>query len=71
MMIAVQSGEEKVGSWVTEKRNIYQDYVDSFGHPPPLTSGVAIMTDTDNTGETSTAFYGDIIFKTTLEAPIQ
>nr|WP_321398411.1 DUF3047 domain-containing protein [uncultured Desulfobacter sp.] len=71
MMIAVQSGEEKVGTWVTEERNIYQDYVDSFGHPPPLTSGVAIMTDTDNTGETSTAFYGDILFKSTLDAPIQ
>ncbi len=71
MMIAVQSGGEKVGTWVTEERNIYQDYVDSFGHPPPLTSGVAIMTDTDNTGETSTAFYGDIIFKSTLDAPIQ
>ncbi len=71
MMIAVQSGEEKVGSWVTEERNIYQDYVESFGHPPPLTSGVAIMTDTDNTGETSTAFYGDIIFKSALGTPMQ
>ncbi|MCG8551160.1 MAG: DUF3047 domain-containing protein [Desulfobacterales bacterium] len=71
MMIAVQSGEEKVDTWVTEERNIYQDYVDSFGHPPPLTSGVAIMTDTDNTGETSTAFYGDIVFKSTSGAPAQ
>ncbi|WP_320042634.1 DUF3047 domain-containing protein [uncultured Desulfobacter sp.] len=71
MMIAVQSGEEKAGTWVTEERNIYQDYVDSFGHPPLLTSGVAIMTDTDNTGETSTAFYGDIFFKSTSGDPIQ
>ena len=71
MMIAVQSGEEKAGTWVSEERNIYQDYVDSFGHPPPLTSGVAIMTDTDNTGETSTAFYGDIIFKSALGTPTQ
>ena len=71
MMIAVQSGEEKAGTWVSEERNIYQDYVDSFGHPPPLTSGVAIMTDTDNTGETSTAFYGDIIFKSALGTPTE
>jgi len=71
MMIAVQSGEEKAGTWVSEERNIYQDYVDSFGHPPPLTSGVAIMTDTDNTGETSTAFYGDIILKSALGTPTQ
>lgn len=63
MMIAVQSGVNKVGTWVTEERNIYQDYVDSFGHSPPMTSGVAIMTDSDNTGEAATAFYGDIILK--------
>jgi len=71
MMIAVQSGGDKVGTWVTEDRNIYQDYVDCFGHPPPITSGVAIMTDSDNTGGTSTAFYGDIIFKPTSGTPIQ
>jgi hypothetical protein len=28
-----------------------------------MISGVAIMTDTDNTGESATAYYGDIIFK--------
>jgi hypothetical protein len=28
-----------------------------------MVSGVAIMTDTDNTRESATAFYGDIIFK--------
>ncbi len=71
MMIAVQSGKDKAGTWVTEERNIYQDYLDSFGHPPPMTSGVAIMTDTDNTGQTSTAFYGDIFFKSASGAPTQ
>jgi hypothetical protein len=28
-----------------------------------MISGVAIMTDTDNTGESATAYYGDIVFK--------
>ena len=28
-----------------------------------MISGVAIMTDTDNTGETAIAYYGDIVFK--------
>ena len=64
MMIVVESGPEKAGTWVTEERNIYRDYVDSFGQPPPMISGVAIMTDADNTGEATTSFYGDIVFKT-------
>jgi hypothetical protein len=28
-----------------------------------MVSGVAIMTDTDNTRETAIAYYGDIVFK--------
>ena len=28
-----------------------------------MISGVAIMTDTDNTGESAIAYYGDIVFR--------
>ena len=62
IMVVVESGSEKLGAWVTEKRNIHEDYKQAFGHEPPMISGVAIMTDTDNTGESTTAYYGDIIF---------
>lgn len=62
MMIVVESGAADVNRWVTEERNVYEDYRAAFGEEPPLISGVAIMTDTDNTGETATAFYGDIVF---------
>jgi hypothetical protein len=62
-MIVIESGEEKVGQWVQEERNIYEDYKKAFGEEPPMINGVAIMSDTDNTGETVTAYYGDIIFR--------
>ena len=61
-MIAVQSGKAKAGTWITESRNIIDDYRAAFGHPPPMISGIAIMTDTDNTGESATAWYGDMVF---------
>lgn len=63
MMIVIQSGEAKVGQWVTESRNVYEDYRKAFGEDPPLISGVAVMTDTDNTGESAVAYFGDIVFK--------
>jgi hypothetical protein len=63
IMIVVESGESKLNQWVSEERNIYEDYKKAFGQEPPMISGVAIMTDTDNTGESATTFYGDIIFK--------
>ncbi len=63
-MIVVESGEENVGEWVEEQRNVYEDYKKALGEEPPMISGVAVMTDTDNTGESAVAYYGDITFTT-------
>jgi len=63
MMIVVQSGTSKLNTWVHEKRNIVEDYQKAFGKTPPLISSVAIMTDTDNTKESATAYFGDITFR--------
>ncbi len=63
MMIAVESGEEHAGVWRTEKRNIAEDYRKAFGENPPPISGVAIMTDSDNTGESAVSYYGDIVME--------
>ena len=63
MMIVLESGGEKVGRWVSESRNLVEDYRKAFGGDPPRVSGVAVMTDTDNTQESATAYFGDIVFK--------
>lgn len=62
-MIVVESGSQKVGIWVDEERNIYEDYKKAFGEEPPVINGVAIMSDTDDTKERAVAFYGDISFR--------
>ena len=64
MMIVLESGAEKTGQWVSESRNLVEDYRKAFGGDPPRISGVAVMTDTDNTGEAAVAYFGDIVFKT-------
>ena len=63
MMLVLRSGNGKVGEWVTESRNLVEDYRKAFGGDPPRVSGVAVMTDTDNTQESATAWFGDIVFK--------
>ncbi|KJS28986.1 MAG: hypothetical protein VR64_22100 [Desulfatitalea sp. BRH_c12] len=60
VMIAVQSGTAETGIWKEEKRSILEDYRKYFGGDVPEAGGVAIMTDTDNTGESATAWYGPI-----------
>jgi hypothetical protein len=63
MMFVVESGARRVGEWVEMERNVYEDYRRAFGEEPPPVSGVAVMTDTDQTGESVTAWYGDIEFR--------
>lgn len=62
-MIVVESGEQKAGRWVMEERNVYEDYTKAFGEEPLKISGIAIMTDTDNTKESAVSYFGDIVFK--------
>jgi hypothetical protein len=62
-MIVIESGSAKLNTWITEERNVYEDYKRAFGEEPPMISGIAIMTDTDNTGESAEAYYGDIVLK--------
>ncbi len=66
-MIVVESGTALINQWVNEQRNLLEDYRQAFGGDPPLVSGVAIMTDTDNTGESAVAYYGDIVFKKEIQ----
>lgn len=61
-MVAVRSGDAKAGEWVEEARNVREDFRRLFGEDVDGIDAVAIMTDTDNTGRSATAWYGDIWF---------
>ncbi len=62
-MIVVRSGEADANRWVAEERNVLEDYRRAFGEEPPPVAGVAIMTDTDDTGGRAVAWFGDIVFR--------
>jgi hypothetical protein len=59
-MVVLRSGPADVGRWVSEMRNVAEDYRRLFDAAPPRVAGVAVMTDTDDTGEHAVAFYADI-----------
>jgi Protein of unknown function (DUF3047) len=58
--IVVDADPASVGKWKSFERDVYADYKRAFGEEPTRISGVAIMVDTDNTGETASAKFGDI-----------
>ena len=58
--IVLDADPASVGKWKSFTRDIYDDYKRAFGEEPTRISGIAIMVDTDNTGETTSARFGDI-----------
>jgi hypothetical protein len=62
-MFVVRSGTDDLNTWLNERRNVYADYKRAFGKAPPMISGIAIMSISDNTGESATAYFGDIMFR--------
>jgi hypothetical protein len=62
-MVVASSGPAGVGHWQTLSRNVREDYRKAFGEDPGKMVGYGVLTDTDNSGETVTGWYGDIVFK--------
>ena len=58
--IVVDADPASVSKWKSFTRDIYDDYKRAFGEEPTRISGIAIMVDTDNTGESASARFGDI-----------
>ena len=62
-MVVASSGTAGVGSWQTLSRNVVDDFKKAFGEEPGKLIGVAVLTDTDNTGDKTESWYGDIQFQ--------
>ncbi len=61
-LIVVESGATRLKRWVGVERNIAADFRAAFGEAAPPVRAIAVATDTDNTGASATAFFGDISF---------
>ncbi len=61
MMIVVESGEQRVGQWLSFSRNIVEDYRRAYGESPGPIISVGVMTDSNTTHSKVTAYYGDIV----------
>jgi hypothetical protein len=62
-MLVVASGTRGLGSWQSVRRNVAEDYRRVYGAEPGPALGVAVMTDTDNTGKKAVGEYADIRFE--------
>lgn len=61
-MITLQSGDRQKQQWITEKRDVLADFKTYFDTDIKTINGIAIMTDSDNTGAEASTFYKKIFF---------
>ena len=62
MMVAVDSGDADAGAWRTYRRDVRADFLRLFEMEVDELEGIAVMTDSDNCGQSARAWYGEIAF---------
>jgi len=60
--VVLQSGGSRLGEWISESRNVYEDYQNLFQEDPPLVGAVLLYINSQHTKSSAECFYGDIFF---------
>jgi len=61
--IVIQSGSENLGTWVTERRNVYEDYERIFHEPPDQPRAITLSIDSNDTHSEAESFIGPVMFR--------
>lgn len=56
-IVIIEQGADKAGKWIEEEVNVLEDYRKAFGTDPPSEAGIAVMNDSDDTGEKAVSFF--------------
>jgi hypothetical protein len=60
--VVVRSGTADVGKWVTERRNVAEDFRKIFGEAPDAPGAVSISIDSNDTHSTAESYVGALTF---------
>jgi hypothetical protein len=62
--IVVRSGSADLGKWITERRNVLEDYKKIYGESPGEPAGaITLSINSQNTGSRAESLFGNILFK--------
>ena len=59
----MRSGSEDVGKWLTERRNVAEDYAMIVGESPDDPRVITISIDSNDTHSMAESFMGPIVFR--------
>jgi len=61
--VVMRSGSEDLGKWLTERRNVADDYAKIFGESPDDPRVITISIDSNDTRSMAESFIGSIVFR--------
>jgi hypothetical protein len=61
--VVVRSGKSEIGKWITESRNVYDDYKKLFGEEPTAVVGVRLQINSQHTETSAESYFADVAFK--------
>ena len=62
--VVVRSGPADLGKWVTESRNVLEDFKKIYGDAPTEDVGaISLAIDSNDTSSTAESFFGEIFFR--------
>ncbi len=59
-MVVLDSGDAQAGQWRAHARTLREDWAQAFPGPMPPVQAIAVGADTDNTGDSVVAWFGDV-----------
>ena len=63
--VVLRSGPSQLGQWLTESRNVADDFKRIYGEAPEDPGAVSIAIDSNDTGSEAASFVGEILFTST------
>jgi hypothetical protein len=60
--VVLRSGSEELGKWITERRNVVEDFWRIYGEAPEKPTAVSLSIDSDDTRSSAESFIGPTVF---------
>ena len=62
-VVVMRSGPAELGKWITEARNVYDDFKKLYGSEPPAVNGIRLQSNSQHTGTSGESYFADVTFK--------
>jgi hypothetical protein len=67
--VVLRSGSNELGKWITERRNVFEDFLKIYGEAPDKPTGLSLGIDSDDTGSSAESFIGPTVFAALTSKP--